>query len=53
MLFDPNVVIEMFIFDRPASQDAVAATAHGQLAHDDTGVAPDEDALDERSGTGQ
>ena len=53
VLFDPNVVIEMFVFDRPASDEDVAATAHGQLTHDDTGVAADEDALDERSGRRQ
>lgn len=32
IMFDPHVVVEIFIFDGPASDDGRAATAHGQLS---------------------
>jgi uncharacterized protein YbcI len=49
IMFDPAIVVEMFVFDRPADQEKRTATAHGQLANDGTGEATDEAALDEPS----
>ena len=53
VLFDPHVLIEVFVIDRPAGEDFIAATAHGQLAYDNTGTAVDEDALGGQAGNGQ
>ncbi len=52
IMFDPDVVVEMFVFDQPAARDARTATAAGQLNEDRTGEATDEEALDEPSGGG-
>ena len=43
IMFDPDVVVEMFVFDRDARQEDRDATAHGQLADDDTGEATADD----------
>ncbi len=45
ILFDPHVVIEMFVFDSPAHEGVRAATAEGQLSQGEVGEATDEDAL--------
>jgi uncharacterized protein YbcI len=47
VMFDPDVVVEMFLFDSAASAGARAATAQGQLHDDATGEATDEEALGE------
>lgn len=44
VLFDPNVVIEMFVFDAPAREGAIAATAEGQLSEGQVGEATEDDA---------
>jgi uncharacterized protein YbcI len=53
VLFDPDVVVEMFVFDSAGHPDDRAATAEGQLQDDNTGVATDQDALDQPSHSGQ
>lgn len=53
MMFNPNVVVEMFIFDAPGDDAAIAATAQGQLDGDDTGQATDEGSLDAAGESGQ
>jgi uncharacterized protein YbcI len=53
VLFDPDVVVEMFVFDSAGDPDDRAATAEGQLQDDNTGVATDQDALDQPSHSGQ
>ena len=53
IMFDPDVVVEMFVFDSAADRDDRAATAAGQT-HDDTiGEATDQDALDSPTASGQ
>ena len=52
VMFEPDVVVEMFVFDSDVEADARAATARGQLRADDTGEATDEDALDDPSASG-
>jgi uncharacterized protein YbcI len=53
IMFDPDVIVEMFVFDRPGEEDARTATAEGQLRDDGTGEATDEGALDEPSSRGK
>ncbi len=53
ILFDPHVVIEMFVFDSDGSSDAREATAAGQLEEPELGAATDEGALDVTSSSGQ
>ena len=53
VMFDPDIVIEMFVFDSAAETAARSATAEGQLHDPDIGEATDEDALDTPSGSGQ
>jgi uncharacterized protein YbcI len=53
VMFDPDVVVEIFVFDSIARDDDRAATAEGQLGDDRTGEATDEEALDAPSGAGQ
>ena len=53
VMFDPDLVVEMFVFDTAGEPDDRAATAEGQLHDDDTGAASDEDALDPPSASGQ
>jgi uncharacterized protein YbcI len=45
VLFGPAVVIEMFVFDERGREQAIDATAEGQLHDDGTGEATDTDAL--------
>jgi uncharacterized protein YbcI len=53
VMFDPDVVVEMFVFDELAAAEPRAATAAGQLEEDGTGEATDQDALDDSSPGGQ
>ena len=53
VMFDPDLVVEIFVFDSAGDADDRAATAEGQLADDGTGEASDEQALDQPSGSGQ
>lgn len=53
VMFGPDVVVEMFMFDQPAGDDARAATAEGQLRDDGTGAATDDAALDDPSDAGR
>ncbi|MEJ7797126.1 MAG: DUF2294 domain-containing protein [Solirubrobacteraceae bacterium] len=46
ILFEPDVVIEMFVFDQTATVEARAATSVGQLEDEATGEADDRSALD-------
>ncbi len=53
VMFDPDIVVEMFVFDRQASGATRGATAQGQLEDQSAGEATDEDALDDPSSSGQ
>lgn len=54
VLFDPDRVIEMFVFDDQAKDEFIRATAEGQLRHEPFGEVSSEDvALDEPSQSGQ
>ncbi len=53
IMFDPHLVVEMFVFDSAADHDDRAATAEGQTQDDSIGAATDEDALDRPSAAGQ
>ncbi len=53
VMFDPDLVVEMFVFDSAGDPDERAATAEGQLHDDRTGEATDSDALDAPSSSGQ
>lgn len=53
VLFDPDLVVEIFVFDAPGREQTLAATAEGQLRHDDTGAATESEALEEPSENGQ
>jgi uncharacterized protein YbcI len=53
IMFDPDIVVEMFVFDSAASTQDRAATAQGQTDDDDIGAATDDDALDHPSAPGQ
>jgi uncharacterized protein YbcI len=46
VLFSPDVVVEMFVFEEPAKMEGRAATAVGQLDEDGTGEATADEALD-------
>ena len=46
VMFDPDVLVEMFVFDSEGSSDAIEATAEGQLEDSVTGEATDEGALE-------
>lgn len=52
IMFEPDIVVEMFVFDAAADTDR-AATAEGQVGDPHTGEATDDDALDAPSGSGQ
>ena len=43
VLFDPDLIIEIFVFDRPADEDQVRETAEGQLGERSTGEVRTED----------
>lgn len=53
VMFDPDLVVEMFVFDSAGERDDRAATAEGQLEDDSTGEATDDDALDQPATPGQ
>jgi uncharacterized protein YbcI len=53
VMFDPDVVVEMFVFDEKATPDARAATAEGQVEDETIGEATDRDALDDPPSSGQ
>ena len=53
VMFDPDVVVEMFVFDSVARDDDRAATAEGQLQDAAIGEATDEHALDDPSAAGR
>jgi uncharacterized protein YbcI len=50
VLFDPNIALEVFVFDDTDSRGA-EATARGQIGEEQAGAATDEDALDAPSET--
>jgi uncharacterized protein YbcI len=49
-LFEPEVVVELFFFDRPADESEVRATAAGQLEEPSIGEANADATADEVSG---
>ena len=53
VMFDPDLIVEMFVFDSEGSSDAIEATAEGQLEDRERGVATDEDARDQPASSGQ
>lgn len=53
VLFAPDLVVEIFVFDSPGHEQTLAAKAERQLRHDDTGAATDVEALEEHSENGQ
>ncbi len=53
VMFDPDIVVEMFFFDSAGEIDDRSATAEGQLRDDQTGAATDDAALDAPSVPGQ
>lgn len=53
VMFEPDIVVEMFVFESNADAQDRAATAEGQTQDDSIGEATDEDALDAPSGSGQ
>ena len=53
VLFEPDIVVEMFVFDSQANAQDRAATAEGQTQDDTIGAATDEVALDDPSASGQ
>ncbi len=50
VLFDPDIVVEIFVFDRESGDREVEETARGQLDDAVVGEATDERQLDEGSG---
>ena len=52
IMFDPDVGVEMFVFDSDGSTDAIEATAEGQLEEPEVGAATDAEALDDRPSGG-
>ncbi len=53
VMFDPDVLVEMFVFDSEGVSDAIEATAEGQLEDRESGLATAEDALDRPASSGQ
>ena len=53
IMFDPHLVVEMFVFDSAVHRDDRAATAEGQTRDDSIGEATDEEALERPSAAGQ
>ncbi len=53
VLFEPDVVVELFVFDEKASPEARAATGAGQLEDDGTGEAKDTEATEPPTSSGQ
>ncbi len=52
VMFDPDVMVEMFVFDQPGDEEARVATAESQLARDGAGEVTDEQALEAPSDPG-
>ncbi len=52
VMFDPDLVVEMFVFDSEGGRDAIEATVEGQLEDAEHGLATDEQALDRPSSGG-
>jgi uncharacterized protein YbcI len=46
ILFEPDVVVEIFLFDSRGGKGTVEATARGQLSDDETGRASETDAAE-------
>jgi uncharacterized protein YbcI len=53
VMFDPDMVVEMFVFESAAHQADRAATAAGQSQDDRIGAATDDEALESPSASGQ
>jgi uncharacterized protein YbcI len=53
IIFEPDVVVELFILDDRGSPDARTATGVGQLEDEPVGEATDQDALDVPTDSGQ
>ena len=53
IMFDPDLVVEMFVFDCAGDPGDRVATAEGQLRDDSIGEASDDDALDSPAASGQ
>ncbi|HWT95928.1 MAG TPA: DUF2294 domain-containing protein [Solirubrobacteraceae bacterium] len=53
VMFDPDVVVEAFVFDETLKTEGRAATAEGQLEDDDTGAATDDAPLEDPESPGQ
>ena len=53
VMFEPDIVVEMFVFDSTTSHEGRTATAEGQTHDDSIGEATAEDALDDPSAGGQ
>jgi uncharacterized protein YbcI len=53
VMFDPDLIVEMFVFDSEGASDAIEATAEGQLEDRERGLATDKDALDTPASSGQ
>ncbi|MBW3653657.1 MAG: DUF2294 domain-containing protein [Actinobacteria bacterium] len=52
VLFEPDIVVEVFVFDSRAAEEERAATADSQTQDNAIGEATDEDALDAPSAGG-
>lgn len=52
IMFAPDRVVEMFVFDREVQEDLTRATARGQTEDPTIGAATDEDALDPPASSG-
>lgn len=53
VMFAPDIVVEMFVFESEANRQDRAATAEGQTQDDRIGEATDANALDHPSASGQ
>lgn len=53
IMFDPDVIVEMFVFDEPAEGLGRDTTARGKLREDGSGEATDQESLDPPSEAGQ
>lgn len=51
VMFEPNTIVELFLFDEPAPAPAVHATAEGQLQDESVGRATDVSRLDPPAAT--
>ena len=53
VMFDPDIVVEIFVFDAPVDRSRQAATGARQVADEAIGAATDAEALDDPSTAGQ